>query len=249
MRLAGGGFHRIAVFLLLAWPGGMAWAQTTQPESAPKQAPRSAVGSPSSGGANAATSVTQAKAMPVVGLDVRGSDQKLAGRTTNVVVSPDGRAVQLIAQLGGVVTAGGKEVPLDWHQVRINSSQRQVYSMLSKDQLDARPGFRTIAPVPSSRSVPEAANTPVVGLEVHSSDGQKVGSVRNVIVSPKGKVEKLLVTYGSTLGAGGKQVAVPWKDVQVDAAKHVVRVAQSTKQLKNSPAYWINQPQGSTTSP
>jgi sporulation protein YlmC with PRC-barrel domain len=62
--------------------------------------------------------------------------------------------------------------------------------------------------MPPAKSGEVAPNSSLVGLVVMSSDGRKLGSVRNVSTGPDGKTVIFLKT-GSFLGFGGHVVAIP----------------------------------------
>jgi|SoiMetStandDraft_5_1073268.scaffolds.fasta_scaffold95214_2 PRC-barrel domain protein len=74
------------------------------------------------------------------------------------------------------------------------------------------------APPPAAKPMPptqgQSATTPgkvdpLIGLNVLSSDGSKLGSVQRVKSTPDGKVEEIQFKTGGFLGFGGKIVAVP----------------------------------------
>ena len=74
------------------------------------------------------------------------------------------------------------------------------------------------APPPAAKPMPptqgQSVTTPgkvdpLIGLNVLSSDGSKLGSVQRVKSTPDGKVEEIQFKTGGFLGFGGKIVAVP----------------------------------------
>ena len=78
----------------------------------------------------------------------------------------------------------------------------------------AAPKTESGAPVgpPSARpSEPPGAGAEhdLVGLDVFSSDGTKVGQVRAVTTGASGDVVSLLVRSGGFLGFGGRTIAIP----------------------------------------
>jgi hypothetical protein len=55
----------------------------------------------------------------------------------------------------------------------------------------------------------KTAESPLVGLEVFSADGQNLGKVTHAIAASDGKVSAIRIKVGGLLGIGGKTVAIP----------------------------------------
>lgn len=77
----------------------------------------------------------------------------------------------------------------------------------------------------------------VMGLSVKGTDNTKIGKIDDVLISPDGKVDKVVIDVGGVLGVGGKDVMVDWKDLQINSAERVAQVDMSKDQLKKAPAY------------
>ena len=77
----------------------------------------------------------------------------------------------------------------------------------------------------------------VMGLTVKGTHNTKIGKIDDVLVSPDGKVEKVVIDVGGVLGVGGKDVTVDWKDVQINSAERTAQVDMSKDQLKKAPTY------------
>jgi len=65
------------------------------------------------------------------------------------------------------------------------------------------------APSATERQSAAPAKNPMVGLNVFSSDGNKLGSVQSVDAAPDGKVRAIRLKTGGFLGFGGKLVEIP----------------------------------------
>ena len=74
---------------------------------------------------------------------------------------------------------------------------------------------------------------------VYNSQDSSIGKVDDVLVSKSGKVTTLIVGVGGFLGAGEKDVAVPFEAVKMMQKDNSWRlVMDATKdQLKSAPAY------------
>jgi len=65
------------------------------------------------------------------------------------------------------------------------------------------------APSTTERQSVAPAKNPMIGLNVFSSDGNKLGSVQSVDAGPDGKVRAIRLKTGGFLGFGGKLVEIP----------------------------------------
>jgi sporulation protein YlmC with PRC-barrel domain len=79
----------------------------------------------------------------------------------------------------------------------------------------APPSARPVPPRPSKPPAVKPSEAPIgpeqelVGLDVFSSDGTRVGQVRSVTTGAGGDVVALLIRTGGFLGFGGRTVAIP----------------------------------------
>jgi sporulation protein YlmC with PRC-barrel domain len=75
------------------------------------------------------------------------------------------------------------------------------------------PGQETAQPPAAQKRAVTPSETPaghdLVGLNVFSSDGSKVGEVKSVNTNPNGNVAALHIKTGGFLGFGGRIVAIP----------------------------------------
>jgi hypothetical protein len=113
----------------------------------------------------------------------------------------------------------------------------------------AAPQTAPIPPVPPSKGATPSASTgtaaaissttetAVVGVKVESRDNKSVGTVSNVVVTPDGKVDKLIVAVGGVLGLGAKDVAVNWEQMKMDSEQRVARLDLTESELDGAPAY------------
>jgi hypothetical protein len=71
------------------------------------------------------------------------------------------------------------------------------------------PAAKPTPSAPSQSMTTPGKVDPLIGLNVLSSDGSKLGSVQRVKSTPDGKVEEIQFKTGGFLGFGGKLVAIP----------------------------------------
>ena len=80
---------------------------------------------------------------------------------------------------------------------------------------------------PGSTAAAKGTSDPLVGLEVVSNDGKKVGEVMAVKAGPDGKLREIHVKTGSFLGFGGKTVAIPADMVSKQGEKVAIAMPSS----------------------
>ncbi|MGB3223077.1 MAG: PRC-barrel domain-containing protein [Desulforhopalus sp.] len=49
------------------------------------------------------------------------------------------------------------------------------------------------------------------GKQIHNEQGQQVGTIEKVLISPNGEIEAVIVEKGGFLGMGGEQNKIPWE--------------------------------------
>ena len=75
--------------------------------------------------------------------------------------------------------------------------------------------------------------------DVYDPNNAKIGQVMDVLVDKSGKIATLIIGVGGFLGAGEKDVAVPFEEVRTTTKDNKVRlVMNATKDsLKNAPGF------------
>lgn len=77
----------------------------------------------------------------------------------------------------------------------------------------------------------------IIGSSVYDRDNQDVASVKDIILDSNGKVADVVLTYGATVGLGGKYVAVAFSELKFDNNRWTVD--KTKDQLNALPAYKI----------
>ncbi|HEY7550371.1 MAG TPA: PRC-barrel domain-containing protein [Hyphomicrobiaceae bacterium] len=121
------------------------------------------------------------------------------------------RIAGVIVVLGGAILAG----------MPISHAQQTPAQPIQPSPAEPHPGPRGPKAEPSPQAAPEPQKAPavrpseapaaqsLVGLNVYSADGTRVGEVRSVATGPKGEVVALRIRTGGFLGFGGRIVAIP----------------------------------------
>lgn len=98
------------------------------------------------------------------------------------------------------------------------------------------------APSGLSADTSQVVASSLIGEEVHAAaatDGESIGKVSDVAMTEGGDVKAVIITVGSTLGTGGKDVAVPFDQLSwIDQNGESRLVVQMTpQQLEAAPAF------------
>jgi sporulation protein YlmC with PRC-barrel domain len=79
----------------------------------------------------------------------------------------------------------------------------------------------------------------IIGSSVYDRDNQDVASVKDLILDRNGKVADVVLTYGATVGIGGKYVAVSFSDLKFDNNRWTID--KTKDQLNAMPPYKIEE--------
>jgi hypothetical protein len=80
-----------------------------------------------------------------------------------------------------------------------------------------------------------AADT--IGASVRSADGDEVGEIHDLILSPDAKVVTAVVSVGGVLGIADKLVAVPYGDLRVWSDDEDLAIGLTSAEIEHAPAY------------
>ena len=77
----------------------------------------------------------------------------------------------------------------------------------------------------------------LIGTDAVAADGRKVGRIENLLVTPNGRVDYVVLEWGGVLGLGERKVAVPWKDVALNADGSQATIDMTKDQLEQARRY------------
>jgi sporulation protein YlmC with PRC-barrel domain len=90
----------------------------------------------------------------------------------------------------------------------------------------------------------------VIGSSVYDQQNRKIGSVEDLVLNKDGTVADVVIDVGSTLGMGGKDVAVRLSDIKTDNNR--LTLDRTKEQLQQMAQYRLenrNTGAGTSTSP
>jgi sporulation protein YlmC with PRC-barrel domain len=119
--------------------------------------------------------------------------------------------------------------------------------LLSTSAYAAQDAVKELPPAASQNTakvltaIPQAAVTVTDWYKQDVFDGNdnKVGQIKDVLVDQSGKIDTLIIAVGGFLGAGEKDVAVPFREVKATKKDNKVHlVMNATKDsLKDAPGF------------
>src|SRR3954470_17480926 len=77
----------------------------------------------------------------------------------------------------------------------------------------------------------------LIGTDAVAADGRKVGKIENLLVTPDGRVDYVVLEWGGVLGLGERRVAVPWKDVALNVDGSQATIDMTRNQLEQAHRY------------
>jgi sporulation protein YlmC with PRC-barrel domain len=97
-------------------------------------------------------------------------------------------------------------------------------------------------PPPAEAVIPAQAADQVraeklIGMDVYDTDGEKVGTVKDILFGPDGKATGMVLSVGGVLGVGAKQVGLQWSEVDIQPDAEVAKVHYKKNQLEAAPDF------------
>ena len=93
-----------------------------------------------------------------------------------------------------------------------------------------------------SQTANEWRGTKLIGATVYGPDSKSIGDINDVLIAKDGQVTAVVVGVGGFLGVGEKNVALPFKALNVErkqdaSALGKITVSYTKKQLKSAPRF------------
>jgi len=91
---------------------------------------------------------------------------------------------------------------------------------------------KAVAPAPGSVKVDD-----LLDKSVRNANGEKIGDIEAVYVTPSGQIDSVIVGVGGFLGMGEREVAVKWSDLKVSPDGKTITSNMTKDSLKALPEY------------
>jgi sporulation protein YlmC with PRC-barrel domain len=75
----------------------------------------------------------------------------------------------------------------------------------------------------------------LIGLNVYTTEDEETGEIKDIVLSPDGRIKYAAVSFGGFLGMGNKLFAVPWNAVRLeskDGEANLARVDVTEESIK-----------------
>ncbi|WP_374652583.1 PRC-barrel domain-containing protein [Dongia sp.] len=110
-----------------------------------------------------------------------------------------------------------------------------------------------VVPPPSEAVIPaqranEVRAESLIGATVFSPEGDKVGTVKDILFDTSGKATGLVLSVGGIMGLGAKSVGLTWEEVEVQPDPKLLQVKYSEDQLEAAPAFKTQEAQQAESS-
>ena len=110
------------------------------------------------------------------------------------------------------------------------------------------------APAPAAAAAPPASPPPsdavisaqsdgevradqIIGMTVYNAQGDKVGTVHDILLDKEGKATGVVLSVGGVLGVGAKSVGLTWKEIDVKPDQQQVQISYTKDQLEAAPDF------------
>jgi sporulation protein YlmC with PRC-barrel domain len=103
-------------------------------------------------------------------------------------------------------------------------------------------GEQPATPPPSEAVIPAQAADQVraermIGMDVFDTNGDKVGTVKDILFGKDGTASGIVLSVGGLLGVGAKQVGLQWSEVDIQPDAEVAKVQYNKDQLEAAPDF------------
>jgi sporulation protein YlmC with PRC-barrel domain len=165
------------------------------------------------------------------------------GDVSDLVISKDGDITTAVIGVGGFLGAGQKDIAVPFKELKITSRNDKEWLVLNrtKDELKSMPSYelrgRSVASSASSTGNWFASD--IYKANVYDNAENKLGDITDLVMDPDGKIMTAVIGVGGVLGAGQKEVAVPFKELKITSrnGKEWIVLDRTKDDLKNAPGY------------
>src|SRR5262245_35635223 len=77
----------------------------------------------------------------------------------------------------------------------------------------------------------------LIGTSVYNTEGEEVGTVKDIVFDKDGKIVGVVLKVGGLLGIGGKDVGIKWDEVQISPTEELMTISYNKDQLEVAPDF------------
>lgn len=171
----------------------------------------------SSGGYSTVNVNPSSSVTGIIGQDVYDTSNRKVATVDDILFDSQGNASRVVLSNGGIMGVGAKLVVLDFERVYTPSSGKNIIAPISEDTIrqmteyssdlkDARDGMQTMG-------ANEISAKAMLDGQLLNDRGNEIGSIENITIGDR-KADQVIVAYDTTLGMGGKKIAVDYSRLQ-----------------------------------
>lgn len=96
-----------------------------------------------------------------------------------------------------------------------------------------------LGPLSDFNAVGDISGNALLGATVRNANGEIVGKIEDVYVSPKGEMKSVVLSVGGFLGIGARYVLMSWSDIDVGREKETLALttAATKESIQAMPQY------------
>ncbi|WGJ13844.1 PRC-barrel domain-containing protein [Methylocapsa sp. D3K7] len=172
------------------------------------------------------------------------SENKI-GDVTDLAMNGSGNIRAAIIGVGGFLGVGQKDVSIPFKDLKISSRGGKDWLTLNrtKEALRSMPAYepmgRSAATSSSSLSTGNWLASDIYKADVYDNAENKLGAITDLVLNNNGDITTAVIGVGGVLGAGQKDVAVPFKELKVTSrdGKDWLVLDRTKDDLKSAPAW------------
>jgi sporulation protein YlmC with PRC-barrel domain len=202
------------------------------------------------------------QASKIIGKGVQNDQGEYLGVIRDLMIDQQNGGISFaLLSPGGVLGIPMRFVPVPFGAVTFSPAKNVYLLDMSREKILAAPGFdrgelpqqasrtwetevfryygQTPAWGESDRAAGGAAYrfSEIRGTPVRDAQGEKLGSIRDLLIDSRGHVPEAVISHGGFLGIAAKSAAVSLSDLKFDADSQSFVISWTKEQLDRAPAF------------
>jgi sporulation protein YlmC with PRC-barrel domain len=201
------------------------------------------------------------QASEIIGKGVQNDQGEYLGVIRDLMIDPQNGGISFaLLSPGGVLGIPMRFVPVPFGAMAFNPAKNVYLLDVSREKIIAAPGFdrgefpqqagrgwetevfRYYGQTPAWGSDSAAGRaayrfSEIRGMPVRDGQGERLGSIRDLVIDSKGHVPEAVISHGGFLGIAAKSAAVSLSDLKFDAESRSFVLGWTKEQLDRAPAF------------
>jgi PRC-barrel domain protein len=121
-----------------------------------------------------------------------------------------------------------------------DAAAKQPLAGSSEADAAKKPAEKAPAPDTPAVVVDDTNVESLLGKDVVSASGEKLGQITDILVSHSGEIRAAVIDFGGFLGVGSRKIAVAWPTLQF--SKSGITLSMTRDELRMTPEYHQGEP-------